>query len=455
MKKIAIAAVVVVLLAAVGIAVSNSSGSTTARPKPTTEKAPEVTITAKASIVPIKQARLAFKSSGIVDAVLVKAGGKVTKGQALARLQTTDLELQVRAAKDSLAVAEAQLAQAKAGARPEDVEAALASSGIRPDGNDQTAATGADIKAAEASLEAARERLAQSEASVVADEIAANAVLESAKAKLAQLKASPKPEDLKAAELALDQARNTLWSAQIDRDGIKGNRNFPEYQGKAADARVAAAETAVQIAETNLLKVKAGPSPEDLRVAEAAVEQAQAQLDAKRAARQATLSSAQAAVSSASAGVEKKKGTSQLEIEAALARVKQAKTAVEQAEAVLAGATLRAPFDGIVGSVSIHEGETATPGTAAVVLGDVSGFQVETSDLDEASATRIQVGQPVSVIVNAFDNKMLKGKVASLAPVATITQSGDANYTATIDLDEFDDALRWGMTSKVDFGLAK
>ncbi|MCL5961742.1 MAG: efflux RND transporter periplasmic adaptor subunit [Chloroflexi bacterium] len=431
----------VIVVAVGGLALAQSQGQGVPKPTSTSRDDQPITISAKGSIVPVTQARLAFKSGGKVESVLVKEGDKVKRGQTLAKLETADIELQVKAAEDALALNEALLRQAKEGT------------------------TEADVKADEAAFEAAKERLAQSQATVEAEGVAAKASLDAAQAKLALLKNGPTAEDIRAAELQLEQAKNTLWATQLDRDGIKGTFGKDDYRGKAGDARVAAAETAVSIAEASLLKLKQGASQQDITIAEAAVTQAESQLKAKQATSESTLAAAQAAVESAQAKLAQtrarssaagsQQGASQAEIDVALARVEQAKTAVEQAKAPLSNAILLAPFDGQIASLQIRAGEMASPGNPAIILGDTGTFQVETSDLDEASAAKIQTGQPVDVIVNAFDNKVLKGKVSAMANYATITSTGDANYVATIALDGQDDSLRWGMTAKVDFGVEK
>jgi len=448
---------IVVLAIAVGIALTRGQAPSSSVANPKTENDQPITITAKASVVPVTQAKLGFVSGGRVESVLVKEGDVVKRGKTLAKLETAELELQLKAAEDALALNEALLRQVKEGT------------------------TEVDLKAAEAALEAAREKLAQTQAGVEAEAVAAKATLDSAQAKLALLKKGPTAEDIRAAELQLEQAKNSLWAAQIDRDGIKGTFGKDDYRGKAGDARVAAAETSVSIAEANLLKLRKGPSEEDITIAEAAVRQGESQLKAKQATAETAIAAAQAAVESAEAklaetranlslangtsvtseptsatsALDTKKGPSQADIDVALARVEQAKTAVKQASVSLANATLTAPFEGVVASLQIRTGEMVSPGVVAAILGDTREFQVETLDLDEASATKIQVGQPVQVIINAFDDKVLKGKVAKMANYATITTTGDANYTATIALDEQDSSLRWGMTAKVDFGVEK
>lgn len=483
-KKLVAGIVVVVILGWIGLSAAGGQGQQAARAKPAVLDEQPITITAKGYIVPAAHAKLGFKTSGRVESILVKEGDWVKQGQALAKLDATDLGLQLKAAHDALRLNEALLNQAKSGARPEEIEAAEAGfqSALAKYNETVGGARDPELKAAEAALESAKEKLAQTQAAVEADEVAGQAAVDSAQAKLNQSKAGPKPEELQAAELQLDQAKNTLWSTQVDRDGLKGAFGAKSYQGQAADARVASAETAVQIAEANLLKMRKGPSQEDITIAEAAVLQAESQLKAKRTTAEAALAAAQSAVDSAESKLAqlregptkadkelagsslasakanlqiKKAGASQADVEVALARVEQARTSVKQAESALAGTTLEAPFDGVVASLQLRKGELATAGSQAIILGDTGNFQVETSDLDEAGAAKIQVGQPVDVVVNAFDDKVLKGTVAAIAHYATITANGDANYTATIALEQPDSSLRWGMTAKVDFGVEK
>jgi multidrug efflux pump subunit AcrA (membrane-fusion protein) len=58
---------------------------------------------------------LAFEVTGRVSQVLVLEGQQVKTGDVLARLDDTDLNLQVRGAEAALAMAQAQLDQVKAG----------------------------------------------------------------------------------------------------------------------------------------------------------------------------------------------------------------------------------------------------------------------------------------------------------------------------------------------------
>lgn len=439
---------------------------------------PEWIVSASGTVVPTRQAKLGFPLLGRVKRVAVQVGDTVRAGQVLAELDSADLQADVDAFQAALDLARADLASLDAGSRPEEIEGAEAAyrGALARYRQVEAGATRAELEAADAAVQAARERLAQSEAGAKAQEAAALARLDSARAALERLEAGPTAEEIKSAELAREQARNSLWAAQLERDGLKGTFGKDSYQGQAGDARVAAAETAVNIAATGLLKLKQGPTAEERRIAAAAVAQAEADLAAIRDTRDAAIVSAQSALASASARqTQIKEGatTQELDIaasavegaraalllrqtgpttpalEAAQARVRQAEGLLRRAKAELERSFLVATFDAAVGAVAIAEGETPAPGSTAIIVGDIGKLRIETTDLRETSVTRVRVGQPVQITLDGLPDQKLEGKVARIAPMAT-PGAGGVNYTVTIDLDNLHPDLRWGMTANVE-----
>jgi HlyD family secretion protein len=158
---------------------------------------------------------------------------------------------------------------------------------------------------------------------------------------------------------------------------------------------------------------------------------------------------AQAGVTSAETQVRylKRLGTDQEHIDAAQADVVSAQATLDSAKATLAQATLTAPFDGTIASVTISPAETVVPGQVVIMIGDLSNFRVETTDLSERDITGVNVGQTASVTVKAL-NQTFTGKVVDVARVST-TVGGDVVYKVTIALDSQPQGLRWGMTTDV------
>jgi RND family efflux transporter MFP subunit len=140
-------------------------------------------------------------------------------------------------------------------------------------------------------------------------------------------------------------------------------------------------------------------------------------------------------------------GTSQENLDAAKADVERMKALVEIAKAQLAQATLTAPIDGTIASVDISPSEFASPGQIVIVLGDLSHFQIETTDLSEKDVTGIKVGQTADVFIEAL-NQNFNGKVIDIARISE-TVGGDVVFKVTVELDEQPEGLRWGMSADV------
>lgn len=143
----------------------------------------------------------------------------------------------------------------------------------------------------------------------------------------------------------------------------------------------------------------------------------------------------------------KRSGEIQERIDSAVADVERAQAAVDIAKAQLAQATLVAPFDGTIASVEISPAEIANPGQIVIVMGDLTHFQIETTDLSEKDAPSVQLGQTASVFIDALGQEF-SGKVVDVARVSE-TVGGDVVYKVTIELDEQPEGLRWGMSTEV------
>lgn len=456
-----------VLLAALSLASCSNQTSTTAEEaNPVLAQAPASfsadVVSAEGVVIPRQKADLGFNAPGRVVQVLVAEGEQVTAGQELARLDTRDLEQAVLQARAGLKSAEAQLDKVRAGARPEEIASAAA----------QVAIASAGVQSATSAVEIAKARLegAKADQGVAKDAIAvaqgvlasAQAGLSSAQANLNKVLAGATATQRQIAEKQLEQAKNELWSLQEQSDASYG----------ALRGQVAAAEVRVQIAELLLDEIKAGARSEDVAIARAQVSEAQAGVQTARAqvdqANSAALQSqagvqiAQAQLSQvesevASAQARTQQAQAQLEIVQAGSRAEDiavAEAAVAQAQAVLAAAqnalddaVLKAPFAGTIGAILVDEGELVLAQRPVVMLGDLSQFEIETQDLSEVDVSRVQVGQPAVITVDALGGATLQGRVAQIAPTAT-DYRGNKVYTIRIEVLGADAPdLRWGMST--------
>ncbi len=132
------------------------------------------------------------------------------------------------------------------------------------------------------------------------------------------------------------------------------------------------------------------------------------------------------------------------------ARLANAKAQVAAAENALDGYELKAPFDGTITDVNVEVGQLVGTELWAAQIADLSTFYVETSDLTELEVVKVYEGQPVEIVPDALPELTLDGKVESVGQ-SFQTQAGDVVYRVKIRLDDFDTALRWGMTVEVTF----
>lgn len=143
----------------------------------------------------------------------------------------------------------------------------------------------------------------------------------------------------------------------------------------------------------------------------------------------------------------RRSGANQERLDAAEADVEAAQARVDIAQAQLEQATLVAPFAGTIASVEISPAEIVNPGQIVIVMGDLTHFQIETTDLSEKDAPSVQVGQTANVFIDALGQEF-SGKVVDIARVSE-TVGGDVVYKVIIELDQQPEGLRWGMSTEV------
>jgi multidrug resistance efflux pump len=316
-------------------------------------------VSASGQMVPARWAQLSFQIGGQIE-MLVEEEQPVEAGQVLAQLDNVELQHAVHETRAAQALAEADLARLKAGARDE------------------------DIAAAEAAL-----RAAQAEVTAIASD-------------RDRLNKGTQAANIAAAEAAVGKAQSDLKLAQDAYDRVPVLGTLEEQ----LRAQLEAARQARDAAQARLDQLLAGAGDE-LKSAGARVTLALAQRDA-----------AQAVLDRARTGA-----TSE-EIDAAQARVEMARAAVERAEATLDRAVLRAPFAGTVARRLTRAGEFAAPGQPILVIGDLSRWQVETDDLSEEDVARVTDGQEVTITFDALPDLTLSGRVTRIASMAMQGQGG-------------------------------
>jgi HlyD family secretion protein len=185
-----------------------------------------VRIRASGTVTPIQSVNVSPKRAGRLVKLLVDQGNRVTAGQAIAQMESDDLEAQLAQAQATLQQAEAKLLEAQNGTRSEELAGAEA----------QTATATANLADAAAKLKQAQDDLERNQKlaqdgvisrnslnQFVTQATAAQAALEAQKARLNEqnqnldkLRNGTRPEQVMALTAAVAQAEAQVQAAQVE-----------------------------------------------------------------------------------------------------------------------------------------------------------------------------------------------------------------------------------------------
>ena len=133
--------------------------------------------------------------------------------------------------------------------------------------------------------------------------------------------------------------------------------------------------------------------------------------------------------------------------EIAHADVLRAQAVLDGARATLAQSTLLAPSEATIASIDVRPGEYVQQNQIVITLASLSAWQLETTDLSERDITKVKIGAPADIFIEAL-NETFTGEVVSISPKAD-TVGGDVVFKVTIVFDRQPENLLWGMTAEV------
>ena len=194
-----------------------------------------------------------------------------------------------------------------------------------------------------------------------------------ARAQLDLLTNGARGEDLAQAKEALNQANETLRSAQEDfqrMESLFGSGAATKKQRDDAQTRHANAVAQANAADQALKKLQNFARPEDVK--------------------------------------------------AALARVDQAAYAVRLLEKSIRDCTVRAPADGVVTERFVEEGELAAPGTGLFVITNLDRMKL-TIYVPETDLGNIRLGERANISIDSNPGARYPGTVTWISPVAEFT----------------------------------
>jgi HlyD family secretion protein len=349
-----------------------------------------VTVTGTGPISPLRQVPLLFEFTAPVSEILVKEGAVVQQGDILARLDTTDLDVSLVNAQ--IALQSQQIAYDGLIAPPREV----------------------DIEAAQAAVTVAQAQAGAASLGADANQVAI-------------------------AEIQAEIARNQLWQAQLQRDagpaqvemlrdqiaelgGDPSSLPDPGNPGDNVTGQIKQAEYGVQLADVNQQGTLNQPA--DV----------------------AALSSANAQLVSAQEQLDRLiNGPTEMQLQVAETQLQIARLALDAAQTAVNRAVLVAPFDGVVARNNLTVGEVPPADGAAMQLIDATGYFVDVA-VDETDIVKLQVGQPVSLELDALPDTIITGTVSRVA--LTPVRIGQlVTYTVRVTLDETTEPIRVGMTA--------
>jgi multidrug resistance efflux pump len=272
-------------------------------------------------------------------------------------------------------------------------------------------------------------------------------------------------------DLRTAQAQQAVFEAQDAAD--KAESRLDGMTSTASEKQIEDAEAAVAEAEQQLEQTKkrvqrytdmSGTSPDSaaagLAVA-AAQKEAVSYLNALQgepsendiARAEADLALAQAQLAEAEREYEiLQKGPHPNEVALAEARVAAAEDQLAAAQAVLKDLELLAPFSGEIISLNLKAGEVVNPGNPGVVLANLSSWQVITTDLTENDVSLIEPGMEANITLNAFPDRTFTGVVKEIDRQG-VESRGAVTYAVTLDFNPEDVPVRWEMTAFVEIVL--
>jgi membrane fusion protein (multidrug efflux system) len=207
--------------------------------------------------------------------------------------------------------------------------------------------------------------------------------------------------------IALDEARAKIATEEKTLSRIDAQIEAAKASLQQADAQKTAAQAAADNAvrtrdrAQRLVATKVGTQAQ-LDDAQTAVEQANA-----------NLSGADAQIAAANANI----GVLKAQYEEAKSSIRSLELARDKAARDLSFTVLRAPYDGVVGNLSVKEGDLVSPGQKLGVVVPLNKLYI-TANFKETQLARMEPGEKVRIEVDAMDGGGFEGTLSSLAPAS-------------------------------------
>jgi HlyD family secretion protein len=147
----------------------------------------------------------------------------------------------------------------------------------------------------------------------------------------------------------------------------------------------------------------------------------------------------------------------QADLDIAQSGVEQAKASLKDAQDRLAKTVIYSPMEGTITVLNKEVGEIVSEAMfredVIMVVADLSQMEVQV-EVDENDIVDVEIGDPVSIEIDAFPDTTFRGKVAEISHSATTrgygTQEEVTNFLVKVAVLDDIERLRPGMSSTVD-----
>ena len=417
-----------------------------------------VTIDATGTIKPLNIVEVSSKASGKILELRVDAGDYVEKDEIIAVIETTYVQISLEQAQADLRSAQARLQQAEI-----DFELQKEQSAIQ-------------IRQAEESLAESRQRLVQLEEEIRLEKIAnkrgvmdAENNLNIAKIRYKLLTSDEVRDENKRraqASLEQEQANLELVTAEHKRNETlyekelisQASLESSQAQLKSAQAKHRSAEENLKLVEKPATEAELELGAADIRKAEFNLEVAEERVEAEATRdmdielQNQRIVQTEEALKLARAN-QKQIERKQRDLETARSSVTRNETQLELRQIEYDDTIIKAPIAGTILEKKVEEGQVITSrlsslaseeGQTLVTMADLDTVYVVT-EVDETDIGKVEIGQPVTITVEAYPDTPFQGEVLKIAPQG-LTLQNVTTFEVTSELKNVEaSATRQGM----------
>lgn len=378
-----------------------------------------------------EKTELGFKNAGRIEKIYVVAGDIVEAGQTLAKLDATQLYIELDEAKASLEIAEAK--KTDTGVSLENAEQNLKD--VKTDAEEDLKQAYEDAlnvlgdsylkiyNAYNIVYKIQRDYFTsfdEKSREVIEEKYKIKSSLERTESYVNDAKDNPQGENI---DLTLSKVKEQLEAVSNSLEIVRDITKSEAYRNSVS----ATDKTSLDTQRTNIINIITD------------IVNTQQTISATKIANETNINNAEAESSSIKNKLQEG-GLYQAQIDQAQAKVKLL-------ENKIAETILKAFKNGQITEVNKREGEMAQPTDSVVSFLPTAPFRIEV-DIYEEDIVDVKVGNPVKIAIPAFPDEILKGRVISVDPAEKLIE-GIVYYEVTIDFEETREGIKPGMTADI------